>query len=47
MGHNMRPTFDPAIIHRELQIIKSDLNCNAIKIQGHDINNVMRAAKDA
>jgi hypothetical protein len=28
MGENWRPTFDPKIVHRELEIIKIDLHCN-------------------
>jgi uncharacterized protein YndB with AHSA1/START domain len=47
LGHNMRPAFEPKIIHRELEIIKKDLNCNAVKIQGYDITNVVTAANDA
>jgi hypothetical protein len=47
LGHNMRPTFDPKIIHRELEIIKNDLKANSVKIQGYDISNVMKAGKHA
>ena len=47
LGQNMRPTFDPKVIHRELEIIKNELNCNSVKIQGYDIANVMDAGKFA
>ena len=43
----MRPTFDPYTVHRELEIIRNDLHCNAIKIQGFDVSNIIRTAKDA
>ncbi len=43
----MRPTYDPKIVHRELEIIKSDLHCNAVKIQGFDIERITAAAEDA
>jgi hypothetical protein len=46
-GHAARPNFDLVTGHRELQIIKDDLHCNAIKIQGFDIGRVMAAAEDA
>jgi hypothetical protein len=47
MGYNMRPVFDLSVIRRELQIIKEDLHCNSVKIQGYEISNVMSAAKEA
>lgn len=34
MGMNWRPNFDPYCVHRELQIIKDDLHCNAVRITG-------------
>lgn len=46
-GQLMRPTFDEKVVHRELQIIKNDLHCNAVKIQGFDIDRLMIAAEDA
>jgi len=46
-GHLMRPTYDAQVVHRELEIIKNDLHCNAVKIQGLDIERVMAAAEDA
>jgi hypothetical protein len=46
-GHLTRLTYDAEIVHRELEIIKKDLHCNAVKIQGFDIERVMTAAVDA
>jgi hypothetical protein len=43
----MRPTFDRTVVHRELKIIKNDLHCNAVKIQGFDIDRLVIAAEDA
>jgi hypothetical protein len=43
----MRPTFDVEVVHRELEIMKNDLHCNAVKICGLDINRLMTAAEDA
>jgi hypothetical protein len=43
----MRPRFDSKVVYRELEIIKNDLHCNAVKIQGFDIDRVMAAAEDA
>lgn len=47
MGQNWRPVFDPAMVQRELEIIKNDLHCNAIRICGEDIERLMTAARDA
>jgi hypothetical protein len=47
MDGNWRPDFDPGIIHRELQIIKSDLGCNAIRICGKDIGRLVGTTQDA
>ena len=41
------PTFDAEIVHRELEIIKHDLHCNAVRISGTDIDRLMTAAEDA
>ncbi len=29
---NWRPVFDPTIVRRELEIIRHDLHCNAVRI---------------
>lgn len=34
MGFNWRPSFDPKIVRRELEIIKNDLHSNAVRICG-------------
>lgn len=47
MGFNWRPHFDPAVIHRELEIIKNDLHCNAVRICGLGIDRLIIAAEDA
>ncbi len=47
MGGNWRPDFDPRIVHRELEIIKNDLHCNAIRITGFDIQRLVATARDA
>ncbi len=47
MGFNWRPVFDPKIVHRELEIIKDDLHCNAVRICGLSIDRLMVAAEEA
>jgi len=47
MGGNWRPIFDSKIVHRELEIIKNDLHCNAVRICGLDIGRLMKASEDA
>lgn len=47
MGSNWRPDYDPQIVHRELEIIKNDLHCNAVGISGKDIGRVVATAEDA
>ena len=42
-----RRVFDPATTRRELQIIRDDLHCNAVRFQGTDIDRLMTAATDA
>ncbi|HEY3734530.1 MAG TPA: hypothetical protein VGL63_11495 [Streptosporangiaceae bacterium] len=42
-----RPRFDAAIVHRELEIIKNDLGCNAVRITGRDPGRLITAAQDA
>ncbi len=39
-----RPTFNEAIIRRELQIIKNDLHCNAVRISGTSVERLIKAA---
>jgi hypothetical protein len=47
MGENWRPTFDSHLVHRELEIIKHDLHCNAVRICGLDIDRLVTATEDA
>ncbi len=47
MGELWRPTFDPKMVHRELEIIKNDLYCNAVRICGLDLDRLMTASEDA
>ena len=37
MGEQWRPTFDPTIVHRELEIIRNDLHCNVVRICGQSL----------
>jgi hypothetical protein len=47
LGRNWRPDFDPKVVHRELAIIKNDLHCNAVRLQGLDLDRLALAAEDA
>ncbi len=47
MGREWRPVFDPRTVHRELEIIKNDVHCNAVRICGLDIERLMIATEDA
>jgi hypothetical protein len=47
MGFNWRPDFDMRTVHRELEIIKTDLHCNAVRICGLGFERLMAATKDA
>lgn len=42
-----RPSLDPAIMHRELEIIRNDLHCNAVRISGTDVDRLTIAAEEA
>jgi hypothetical protein len=42
-----RPVFDPELTRRELEIIKTELHCNAVRIVGHDIGRLMQATEAA
>lgn len=39
-----RPVFDPEIVRREIEIIRNDLHCNAIRIVGRDLERLVTAA---
>lgn len=47
MGFNWRPDFDLKTVRRELEIIKSDLHCNAVRICGLSIKRLRAAAEEA
>jgi hypothetical protein len=47
MGFNWRPDFRLEQVERELQIIKDDLHCNAVKISGYGIDRLAIAARFA
>ena len=47
MGGNWRPKLDPKTVRRELAIIKDDLHCNAVRIQGLDIDRLVTASEAA
>lgn len=42
-----RDSFDPATVRREMEIIKNDLHCNAVRISGQDISRLVTAAQYA
>ncbi len=42
-----RPIFDPDVVRREIEIIRQDLHCNAIRIVGRDLSRLMTAAEFA
>jgi hypothetical protein len=44
---NWRPEFDLKNVSREIEIIKNDLHCNAIRITGLDIKRLMVASEIA
>lgn len=44
-GISTRPTFDQAIVKREIEIIKNDLHCNAIRLNGKDIQRLTFAGE--
>ncbi|HMK47783.1 MAG TPA: hypothetical protein VK436_14260, partial [Methanocella sp.] len=46
-GTLTRPVFDMKVVHRELEIIKNDLHCNAVRICGEDIDRLLTATEDA
>jgi hypothetical protein len=47
MGGNWRPDYDPKIVRRELEIIKQDLHCMAVRICGQDLGRLMTATEHA
>ena len=47
MGSDWRPNFNQKTAHRELEIIKNDLHCNAVRICGLDVERLVISAEDA
>ena len=46
-GENQRPDFDERIVARELEIIREDLHCTAVRICGQDVDRMITAAEAA
>jgi hypothetical protein len=46
-GRNARESFDPEVVGRELQIIRDDLHCNAVRVMGGDPERLELAAAHA
>lgn len=44
MGQDWRPDFEPSTVRRELAILRNDLNCNAVRICGQDLDRLSTAA---
>lgn len=42
-----RPRFGPAVARRELEIIRDELHCNAVRITGQDVTRLAAAAEAA
>jgi hypothetical protein len=47
LDYMSRPIFDVGTMQRELEIIRQDLHCNAIRISGTDIERLIVTAEDA
>ena len=47
LGEDWRPNYDPKIVARELEIIKNDLHCNAVRIQGFNLDRLVTASENA
>ncbi len=47
LGQNWRPDYDPSAVRRDLEIIRSDLHCNAVRLQGRDPERLAEASKTA
>jgi len=46
-GLSSRQEFDPAVVEKEIGIIRSELHCNAIRISGFDISRLVTASEFA
>jgi len=47
LGVNWRPHFEPKVVRSELEIIRRDLHCNAVRLGGHDLSRLAFAAEVA
>jgi hypothetical protein len=47
LGVDWRPHLDRRLVHRELEIIRDDLHCNAVRICGADIARLTMATEEA
>ncbi len=47
LGGDWRPNYNPKVVHRELEIIKNDLHCNAVRICGLDLERLRTSVEDA
>jgi hypothetical protein len=47
LGGDWRPDYSPQLMRRELDIIRTDLHCNAVRICGRDPGRVLGAAEYA
>jgi len=47
VGGDWRPDYSPQLVHRELDIIRTDLRANAVRICGRDPGRVLAAAEYA
>ena len=47
LGRSWRPDFDGNVARRELDIIRNDLHCNAVRLQGRDPERLRTAAEFA
>ncbi len=47
MGVNWRPHFDPNTARREMEIIRDELHCTAVRIGARDVGRLMTAAEAA
>ena len=46
-GVSTHEPFDPEVVARELRVIRDDLNCNAVRITGGDLERLKTAASSA
>jgi len=47
LGRNWRPIFDPVVVRRELEIIRDDLHCTAVRLCARDIARLEAAGEIA